>query len=123
MPPEEAQLPADDDLVREEEQAAAQEAGAIGGRSGDRADDAQRPVREAGGGVAEGFEEAEAALIDHAEHSDGDGTPRFTQMGEEAEPDPSTHGEPDQVDTTEVTSDPAEGEDDPGAGPGLASER
>ena len=30
----------------------------------------RRPVDEAGGGVAEGFELAEADLIDHAEHDD-----------------------------------------------------
>jgi hypothetical protein len=43
----------------------------IGGIAGDEAiDPAQRPVREAGGGEAEGFEEAEAALIEHASHGD-----------------------------------------------------
>lgn len=30
----------------------------------------QRPLREAGQGEAEGFEEAEAALIEHASHGD-----------------------------------------------------
>lgn len=33
------------------------------------------------------------------------------------------YGEPDQVDTTEVVSDPGEGGDDPGAGPGIAFDR
>lgn len=56
---------------QEETDLAAQEAAMIGGRAGDESlDPAERPVREAGGGEAEGFEEAEAALIDHASHGD-----------------------------------------------------
>jgi hypothetical protein len=43
----------------------------IGGIAGDESlDSAERAVREAGGGEAEGFEEAEAALIEHATHGD-----------------------------------------------------
>jgi hypothetical protein len=54
-----------------EERAAAREAGAIGGVAGDEdLDPAQRPVREGGGGEAEGFEESEALLIEHASHGD-----------------------------------------------------
>ena len=68
----------DDDVVREEEEAAAEEAAAIGGAPGedllsadpDRFDgergEAFRAVEEAGGGEAEGFEQAEASLIEHA---------------------------------------------------------
>jgi hypothetical protein len=68
----------DDDVVREEEEAAAAEARAIGGRTGDdpleadpdrfdgERDEAFRAVEEGGGGEAEGFEQAEALLIDHA---------------------------------------------------------
>lgn len=85
----------DEELVQHEEDAAASEAGAIGGRAPDDADPERRPVEEAGGGEAEGFEDAEAALVDHAEHSDGEGTPRPDQMGEEAEIDPSVHGQAD----------------------------
>lgn len=56
---------------QQESDLAAEEAAAIGGRAGDEdLDPAERPVREAGGGEAEGFEEAEAALIDHASHGD-----------------------------------------------------
>jgi hypothetical protein len=56
---------------QEEVDAAAAEAGMIGGVAGDEdLDPAQRPVTEGGGGVAEGFEEAEAALIEHASHGD-----------------------------------------------------
>lgn len=36
----------------------------------DERDRAQEPVREAGGGEAEGFEEAERELIEHASHGD-----------------------------------------------------
>src|ERR1700722_5937339 len=56
---------------QEETNLAAREAAQIGGLAGDEElDPAQRPVSEAGGGEAEGFEQAEAALIDHASHGD-----------------------------------------------------
>jgi hypothetical protein len=56
---------------QEETDLAAREAAQIGGLAGDEdLDPAQRPVSEAGGGEAEGFEQAEAALIDHASHGD-----------------------------------------------------
>src|SRR4051812_33270452 len=48
--------------------AAAYTAGAIGGRAGDEdVDPAQRPLQEAGEGVAEGFELAEEDLVEAAE--------------------------------------------------------
>ncbi len=40
------------------------------GENEEQLDPAQRPVTEGGGGVAEGFEEAERALIEHASHGD-----------------------------------------------------
>ncbi len=56
---------------QEETDEAAREAAAIGGRGGsEERDPALRPVSEAGGGEAEGFEDAERALIDHASHAD-----------------------------------------------------
>jgi hypothetical protein len=58
---------------QEEAAAAAAEAAGIGGVSGEEElnlDPAQLPVTEAGGGVAEGFEETERALIEHASHGD-----------------------------------------------------
>jgi hypothetical protein len=64
------------DSAREQEQAAAAEAAAIGGRVSseppgqDEPDEAMRPVVEAGGGEAEGFEEAERELVEHASHGD-----------------------------------------------------
>jgi hypothetical protein len=65
------------DLVADEERAAAAEAAAIGGPAADDAaagpdaehfggDPAFEPVEQAGGGQAEGFEQSEALLIEHA---------------------------------------------------------
>jgi hypothetical protein len=57
--------------IQEEIDAAAREAAGIGGVAGDEdLDPARRPVIEGGGGEAEGFEEAEAFLIEHASHGD-----------------------------------------------------
>lgn len=63
---------------REQEEAAAAAAGSIGGRvsdeppmeDADEYDEAQRPLIEAGEGEAEGFEQAERELIEHASHGD-----------------------------------------------------
>jgi hypothetical protein len=56
---------------QEQAAAAAAEAGCIGGGTDEEEfDPAQRPVIEAGGGVSEGFEEAERSLIEHASHGD-----------------------------------------------------
>jgi len=56
---------------QDETDAAAEEAARIGGVAGDEdLDPARRPVIEGGGGEAEGFEEAEEALIEHASHGD-----------------------------------------------------
>lgn len=62
---------------RQQEDAAAAEAGAIGGRVTSEPDpvdggpdEASRPLVEAGGGEAEGFEHAEQELIEHASHGD-----------------------------------------------------
>jgi hypothetical protein len=91
----------DDDLIREEEAAAASDAGHIGGRAGDEEDfdPSMRPVYEAGGGEAEGFEQAEADLVDNATHSDGRGDPEGDAFTGEAESDLSgaEYGEADEV--------------------------
>ncbi|HMJ03280.1 MAG TPA: hypothetical protein VK506_10075 [Conexibacter sp.] len=56
---------------QDEVDAAGVEAASIGGIAGDEdLDPARRPVIEGGGGEAEGFEEAEDALIEHASHGD-----------------------------------------------------
>jgi hypothetical protein len=117
----------DDDLIREEEAAAASDAGRIGGVAGDEDDfdPEMRPVYEAGGGPAEGFEQAEADLIDNASHGDGHGDPLSDAFTPEVESDRSTaaYGEPDEEDTTEMVADPDEGPDAPSAGPGIAADR
>jgi hypothetical protein len=101
----------------EQAEAAAAEAAAIGGPDPmPGSDPAERPVAEGGGGEAEGFEQAEDALIRQASHEDNLSDPAADAFTPEAESDPSTaaYGEPDEVGSTEVTSDPPEGPDDPG---------
>lgn len=55
------------------------------------------PVIEAGGGVAEGFEQAEALLVDHATDGPMADTERVLEdaLEPEAEPDRGTYGEAD----------------------------
>jgi hypothetical protein len=84
--------------------AAAREAGAIGGVAGDEhLDPARRPLIEAGEGEAEGFELAEQALIDAAESGDPEMDPMRNPFSPEAEsPETSVYGEADHEDSTEV---------------------
>jgi len=64
-------MTADPRYEQQETDAAAAEAARIGGTAGDEdLDPALRPVIEAGGGEAEGFEQAEEALVEHASHGD-----------------------------------------------------
>jgi hypothetical protein len=65
-----------------------------------RDDEAFRAVEEAGGGEAEGFEQAEEQLIENAENATGEGIPRLEELSEEeaSEPDPSVYGEADHED-------------------------
>jgi hypothetical protein len=106
-------VPAPEPLVRgdhgideaAEEAAAAREAANIGFTTGtppqyasddlhETADEAHRPVEEAGGGIAEGFEQAEAELVDNAEPAAGD----------------PLEGERQLEDVIEATDDPFSGE-------------
>ena len=116
-----------DRRAAEEAEAAAVEAGSIGGRVDAAADvdPAERPVREAGGGDAEGFEQAEEQLIERASHGDPPGDPLADQGGPEPEAERSTaaYGGADEVEATEVVRDPETGPEDPGEGPGIARER
>ncbi len=77
-----------------------------GAYSDERADPAMAPVIEAGGGVAEGFEQSEALLVDHATSGLG-GTMRILRDAGamEAEPDTATYGEADQERSSERESD------------------
>jgi hypothetical protein len=66
----------DPDPAREEADRAAAEAARIGGQPSsepsptESVDEAERPLSEAGQGEAEGFEQAEQELIEHASHGD-----------------------------------------------------
>jgi hypothetical protein len=89
----------DEDVVRQETEAAAGEAARIGGIAGDEMDDeAARASFEHGGGEAEGFEDAESALIEQAEHGEGrDPMADEYVVDEEARRDAAEHGEADEV--------------------------
>jgi hypothetical protein len=94
--------------VERETDAAAHEAAGVGGRAPEDEDPARRPLDEAGGGEAEGFELAEEDLRENAQH--GELGPRdpirdsFTPEeesdvagGEYAEADEArTHDRPDE---------------------------
>jgi hypothetical protein len=85
--------------------AAAREAAAIGGRAGDEAlDPAQRPLVEAGEGVAEGFELAEADLIEAAEQRGGWADPELNAFAAEREADraTATYGDADHEGSSEA---------------------
>jgi hypothetical protein len=123
--PEGAENATSDDLVAQQEAAAAAEAAAIGGAHvPDAADPAMEPVYQAGGGEQEGFEAAEADLIENATHGDAHGDPLRDAIAPEVEADRSTavYGEDDELASTELTSDP-QNPDDPAAGPGLGADR
>jgi hypothetical protein len=83
--------------VEEEAEAAATEAGHIGGRAPIESDDpAEQPLIESGQGESEGFELAEARLRDIASHGDERGFPDRDAPPPE-EPEQAEHGEADQT--------------------------
>jgi len=88
-----------DPLARQEEDAAAAEAGAIGGRSGmEDMDEAERASAEHGGGESEGFEQAEELLEEEATHGNSAVNPlRDAPKAEDRPPDLDAHGEADDV--------------------------
>jgi hypothetical protein len=93
----------DDRDVQREADAAAAEAGAIGGRAPDDEDPARRPVDEAGGGEAEGFELAEQELQEHASHDHQGPDPTRAAFTPEVESDRETveRGEADDFRSSE----------------------
>ncbi|HEX6582613.1 MAG TPA: hypothetical protein VF056_03350 [Thermoleophilaceae bacterium] len=123
----------DDPLVREEEDAAAAEAGSIGGRTpeyedeeGDAASEADRALIEGGEGVEEGFETAENDLRETASHGENRYDPETRDFGDEesAGDADAVSGEPDEIDVTETVRDPNAGPgEDPGEGPGISHDR
>ncbi len=67
--------------------------------------EAERPVDEAGGGEAEGFEMAEEALRRQAEGSDEDGGPLENAGPVEPENPDATYGEADEEHSSERPGD------------------
>ena len=122
-----------DPRVREEEDAAAAEAGSIGGRrpeyedeEGDEVDEATRPLIESGEGIEEGFETAESDLRETASHGENRYDPETRDFGDEesAGEGDAVSGEPDEIDVTETVRDPEAGPgEDPGEGPGISHDR
>jgi hypothetical protein len=93
------------DRAEREAEAAAAEAAEIGGdpgpvvpdaadQAGEGDDPAMRPLREAGQGEQEGFELAEADLIEEASHGDSLGSPE-EDAGRPEEPTDAAYGEAD----------------------------
>ena len=123
----------EDPLVRQEEDAAAAEAGSIGGRKpeyedeeGLPAEEEDRALIEGGEGVEEGFETAERDLRETASHSENRYDPEIRDFGDEesAGEGDAISGEPDEIDVTETVRDPEAGPgEDPGEGPGISHDR
>lgn len=82
---------------KDQENEAATEAAAIGGTGTSEADPSQQAVREAGGGEAEGFEDAEKALVDNASHGDQHAAHKVLQDVPDPEPEreAAEHGDAD----------------------------
>jgi hypothetical protein len=106
------------EFERQQEDAAAAEAAKIGGEPGivpgydddpsspGLSDDpARRPVEEAGGGEAEGFEQAEAQLIDRAENPRGPSPAADQERVSEDDRAEREYGESDAVRTSEDDPD------------------
>ena len=97
-----------DQLAAEQERAAAAEAARIGGVVPPASDDpAMEPLYEAGEGEEEGWELAEAELIENAAHGEGHGDPELDAFPPEPEAGLSTgeYGESDEIRSTERDED------------------
>jgi hypothetical protein len=90
--------PDDEQYVEREEDAAAAEAGSIGGRRDPDVDPAEQALEEGGEGESEGFEQAEEDLVEHTTHGDPAPDPRSVAFTPEEESDRETtdRGEPDE---------------------------
>jgi hypothetical protein len=105
---DDASSPPFDPLVAEQESAAAAEAARIGGAVPPVSDNpAMEPLAEAGEGEQDGWELAEAELIENATHGDGQGDPELDAFTPEAEADRTTaaYGESDEILPTEIDDD------------------
>jgi hypothetical protein len=98
MTPEEP----DERFVEEEEDAAAEEAGHIGGNRPDYdVDESRRALEEAGEGESEGFELAEEDLIEEASHGVERRSPEAEDWAEEDDAG-SVYGEADDVEEPDL---------------------
>lgn len=99
--------PGDAELI-EQEELAREEAGAIGGVSGDEGfSEAERPLAEAGEGESEGFELAEQDLIESASHGSGNSNPLGDRYPDEdaRSRDLAEYGEADRERVSEDVDD------------------
>ncbi|MCO5315679.1 MAG: hypothetical protein M9938_05920 [Solirubrobacterales bacterium] len=64
--------------------------------------EAERPLRESGEGVAEGFEESEEALREQAEDTPSGRNPKYDVGRPEAEPPVGIYGEADGIESSET---------------------
>jgi hypothetical protein len=104
----------EDPRVREEEDAAAAEAGSIGGRrpeyedeEGDEVDEATRPLIESGEGVEEGFETAESDLREAATHGENRYDPSTQDFGDDESAGDAdvVSGEADEIEVPDGPND------------------
>lgn len=115
-------MESDSEFERRQEEAAASEAAHIGGEPGKvpgydddpttpglSEDPARKPVEEAGGGQAEGFEIAEAELVDRAENPRGPSPMADRERVSEDDRAEAEYGEGDAVRTSEDDPDSPEG--------------
>jgi hypothetical protein len=101
------------EFEREQENLAASEAGSIGGSASsetsgaDTDDPAQQPLNEAGEGEAEGFEQAERELVEHASHGDQHAARQAIEdvSGSPEDPRTAPGSEADEELSTEADSD------------------
>jgi hypothetical protein len=101
------------EFEREQEDLAAAEAGSIGGSTSSETsraendDPAQQPLNEAGEGEAEGFEQAEQELVEHASHGDQHAARQAVEdvSGSPEDSRTAPGGEADEELSTEVDSD------------------
>jgi hypothetical protein len=95
----------DDPYIEDEEEAAAAEAGRIGGARPDyydENDESHRPLEEAGEGEAEGFELAEEDLIEEASHGEERRSPEADGFDEEEDEVDSVYGDADDVEPDDL---------------------
>ena len=123
----------DDPLVREEEAAAAREAGSIGGRAPEYEDEEGDPVERGGSCADRGRRGRRGGLRDRGERPPRGRQPRreplrpeHRDFGDEesAGDGDAVSGEADEIDVTETVRDPEAGPgEDPGEGPGISHDR